>query len=151
MLKEIHEQPTVIQNFLEYYLDNLELIPDISLYEKIHIVACVALIMLDLLVLSLIEKYGDIEVEVFIASEYRYKKNFLNENTLVIFISQSGETADTIACLRLAKSYQAKTLGIVNVVGSTIARKPIMYLILCQGCEIAVATTKAYTLQSLND
>ena len=81
MLKEIHEQPTVIQNFLEYYLDNLELIPDISLYEKIHIVACGSAYHAGLIGSFLIEKYGDIEVEVFIASEYRYKKNFLNENT----------------------------------------------------------------------
>ena len=149
MLKEIHEQPTVIQNFLEYYLDNLELIPDISLYEKIHIVACGSAYHAGLIGSFLIEKYGDIEVEVFIASEYRYKKNFLNENTLVIFISQSGETADTIACLRLAKSYQAKTLGIVNVVGSTIAREADQVIYINAGCEIAVATTKAYTLQVL--
>lgn len=149
MLKEIHEQPTVIQNFLEYYLDNLELIPDISLYEKIHIVACGSAYHAGLIGSFLIEKYGDIEVEVFIASEYRYKKNFLNENTLVIFISQSGETADTIACLRLAKSYQAKTLGIVNVVGSTIAREADHVIYINAGCEIAVATTKAYTLQVL--
>ncbi len=89
------------------------------------------------------------EVSTFVASEYRYKKNFINSKTLVILISQSGETADTIASLRLAKDYKAKTLGIVNVVGSTIAREADLVIYINAGCEIAVATTKAYTLQVL--
>ena len=149
MLKEIHEQPKVIQNFLDYYLHNLELIPDISSYEKIHIVACGSAYHAGLIGKFLIEKYGEKEVLVSVASEYRYKKNFITPKTLVILISQSGETADTIASLRMAHEYGAKTIGIVNVVGSTIAREVDEVIYINAGCEIAVATTKAYALQVL--
>ena len=149
MLKEIHEQSKVIKNFLEHYLDNLDLIPDISKYEKIHIVGCGSAYHSGLIGGYLFEEYGNIEVTCYVASEYRYKKNFLNPKTLVVLISQSGETADTIASLRLAKELGAKTLGIVNVVGSTIAREADQVIYINAGCEIAVATTKAYTLQVL--
>ncbi len=149
MLKEIHEQPTVIKNFLEYYLNNLELIPDLSKYKKIHIVACGSAYHAGLIASYLISKYGDMEVSTYVASEYRYKKNFIDNKTLVILISQSGETADTIASLRLAKEYKATTIGIVNVVGSTISREADEVIYINAGCEIAVATTKAYTLQVL--
>ncbi|MBQ8471921.1 MAG: glutamine--fructose-6-phosphate transaminase (isomerizing) [Bacilli bacterium] len=149
MLKEIHEQPKVIHDYLDYYLDNFDLIPDISKYEKIHIVACGSAYHAGLIGSFLIEKYGNMEVSCYVASEYRYKKNFINKNTLVILVSQSGETADTIACLRLAKELNATTLGIVNVVGSTIAREADKVIYINAGCEIAVATTKAYTLQVL--
>lgn len=149
MLKEIHEQPTLIKNYLDYYFNNLELIPDISKYEKIYIVACGSAYHASLIGAYLIEKYGNIEVKVEIASEFRYKKNFLTSNSLVILVSQSGETADTIASLRLAKENKAYTLGIVNVVGSTIARESDQVIYINAGCEIAVATTKAFTLQVL--
>ena len=149
MLKEIHEQPTLIKNYLDYYFNNLELIPDISKYEKIYIVACGSAYHASLIGAYLIEKYGNIEVKVEIASEFRYKKNFLTANSLVILVSQSGETADTIASLRLAKENKAYTLGIVNVVGSTIARESDQVIYINAGCEIAVATTKAFTLQVL--
>ena len=149
MLKEIHEQPTLIKNYLDYYFNNLELIPDISKYEKIYIVACGSAYHAGLIGAYLIEKYGNIEVKVEIASEFRYKKNFLTANSLVILVSQSGETADTIASLRLAKENKAYTLGIVNVVGSTIARESDQVIYINAGCEIAVATTKAFTLQVL--
>ncbi len=149
MLKEIHEQPEVIKNFIEHYLTNFNLIPDISKYEKIHIVACGSAYHAGLIGSFLIEEYGNMEVSTYVASEYRYKKNFLNEKTLVILISQSGETADTIASLRLAKEQKATTIGIVNVVGSTIAREVDEVIYINAGCEIAVATTKAYTLQVL--
>ena len=149
MLKEIHEQPTLIKNYLDYYFNNLELIPDISKYEKIYIVACGSAYHAGLIGAYLIEKYGNIEVKVEIASEFRYKKNFLTSNSLVILVSQSGETADTIASLRLAKENKAYTLGIVNVVGSTIARESDQVIYINAGCEIAVATTKAFTLQVL--
>lgn len=149
MLKEIYEQPKVIHDYLDYYLDNFDLIPDISKYEKIHIVACGSAYHAGLIGSFLIEKYGDMEVSCFVASEYRYKKNFINKKTLVILVSQSGETADTIASLRLAKELKATTLGIVNVVGSTIARESDKVIYINAGCEIAVATTKAYTLQVL--
>ena len=149
MLKEIHEQPTLIKNYLDYYFNNLDLIPDISKYEKIYIVACGSAYHAGLIGAYLIEKYGNIEVKVEIASEFRYKKNFLTSNSLVILVSQSGETADTIASLRLAKENKAYTLGIVNVVGSTIARESDQVIYINAGCEIAVATTKAFTLQVL--
>ncbi len=149
MLKEIHEQPKAIQNFLEHYLNNLDLLPDLEGYEKIHIVACGSAYHAGLIGSFLFEEYGNIEVNCYVASEYRYKKNFLNEKTLVILISQSGETADTIASLRLSKEKGATTLGIVNVVGSTIAREADQVIYINAGCEIAVATTKAYTLQVL--
>ncbi len=149
MLKEIHEQPVVIKNFLDYYLNNMNLIPDLSHYKKIHIVACGSAYHAGLIATFLIEKYGDMEVSTFVASEYRYKKNFINSDTVVILISQSGETADTIASLRLAKEFNAHTIGIVNVVGSTIAREASEVIYINAGCEIAVATTKAYTLQVL--
>ena len=149
MLKEIHEQPTLIKNYLDYYFNNLELIPDISKYEKIYIVACGSAYHAGLIGAYLIEKYGNIEVKVEIASEFRYKKNFLTSNSLVILVSQSGETADTIASLRLAKENKAYTLGIVNVVGSTIERESDQVIYINAGCEIAVATTKAFTLQVL--
>ena len=149
MLKEIHEQPKVIQAFLDYYFDNFDLIPEIDKYEKIHIVACGSAYHAGLLGKYFIEKYGNIEVDCYIASEYRYQKNFINEKTLVILVSQSGETADTIASLRLAKTCGAKTLGIVNVVGSTISRETDQVIYINAGPEIAVATTKAYTLQVL--
>ena len=149
MLKEIHEQPTLIKNYLDYYFNNLDLIPDSSKYEKIYSVACGSAYHAGLIGAYLIEKYGNIEVKVEIASEFRYKKNFLTSNSLVILVSQSGETADTIASLRLAKENKAYTLGIVNVVGSTIARESDQVIYINAGCEIAVATTKAFTLQVL--
>lgn len=149
MLKEIHEQPKVIKNFLEHYLNNLDLLPDLDGYKKIHIVACGSAYHAGLIGSFLFEEYGNIEVNCYVASEYRYKKNFLDKKTLVILISQSGETADTIASLRLAREMGAKTLGIVNTVGSTIAREADKVIYINAGCEIAVATTKAYTLQVL--
>ncbi len=149
MLKEIHEEPKIIKEYLEYYFENFSLIPDISKYQKIQIVACGSAYHAGLIGKHLIEKYGDIEVNCYIASEYRYDKNFTNDKTLVILISQSGETADTIASLRLAKEKGAETLGIVNVVGSTIARECDKVIYINAGCEIAVATTKAYTNQVL--
>ncbi len=149
MLKEIHEQPKVIKNYLDYYFENFHLIPNIVKYKKIHIVACGSAYHSGLLGKFFIEKYGNIEVNVYVASEYRYEKNFIDQNILVILVSQSGETADTIASLRLAKEKHAHTLGIVNVVGSTIARECDEVIYINAGCEIAVATTKAYTLQVL--
>ena len=149
MLKEIYEQPIVVKRYLDYYFENFELIKDISKYKKIHIVACGSAYHAGLIGKYLIEKYGKIETNCYIASEYRYNNNFLNKDTLVILVSQSGETADTIACLRIAKEAKVDTLGIVNVVGSTIARECDEVIYINAGCEIAVATTKAYTNQVL--
>ena len=149
MLKEINEEPELVEKYLTYYLNNLELIPDIDKYKKIFIVACGSAYHASLIGSYLIEKYLNIETKVELASEFRYKKNFLTKDSLVILVSQSGETADTIASLRLVKENKVETLGIVNVVGSTIARESDKVIYINAGCEIAVATTKAFALQVL--
>ena len=149
MLKEINEEPELVEKYLTYYLNNLELIPDINKYKKIFIVACGSAYHASLIGSYLIEKYLNIETKVELASEFRYKKNFLTKDSLVILVSQSGETADTIASLRLVKENKVATLGIVNVVGSTIARESDKVIYINAGCEIAVATTKAFALQVL--
>lgn len=152
MLKEINEQPIVIEETINSCLkdgkQNLrQEIPDLSNYEQIHIVACGSAYHTGLVGKYLIEQFGEIPVSVCIASEYRYKKVFYNCKTLVIFISQSGETADTLACLRKVKEKGIDTLAIINVVGSSIAREADKTLYIKAGCEIAVATTKAYLAQ----
>lgn len=144
MLKEIHEEPTVFSNTVNSKMDNL---PDFSKYNQIHIVACGSAYHTGLVGKYLIEKYANIPVYVEVASEYRYKKNFYNKNTLVIFVSQSGETADTLAALKKANDDNIDTLSIVNVVGSSIARESKYVIYTKAGCEIAVATTKAYLAQ----
>ena len=140
MLKEIYEQSDVIKKTIE-----LNDIPDLSKYNKIHIVACGSAYHAGLIGKDAFEKYCNIETNVYLASEYRYQKNFYDENTLVIFISQSGETADTLACTR--KLNNVDTLGIINVVSSSIARETQNVIYTKAGCEIAVATTKAYLSQ----
>ena len=151
MLKEIHDEPSVLNDtILEFVKDVRSLIskmPDLSKYTQIHVVACGSAMHAGLVGKSIIEEYANIPVVVELASEYRYKKNFYDDTTLVIFISQSGETADTIAALRNVKKEGIDTLAIVNVVGSTIAREADEVLYIRAGVEIAVATTKAYLLQ----
>lgn len=152
MLKEIFEQPKVIKDTIRPFLEKghrslVEKMPDFSSYERIDIVACGSAYHTGLIGKYLIEKYASIPVTVEIASEYRYKKLFLDAKTLVILISQSGETADTLAALRIAKQHGSHTLGIVNVVGSSVAREADEVLYSKAGCEIAVATTKAYSSQ----
>ena len=152
MLKEIHEQDKVIKNTISYYFDGtieslIKNLPDLTKYNKIDIVACGSAYHTGLVGKSLIEKYASIPVNCEIASEYRYKRSFYNDRTLVILVSQSGETADTLAALRKAKEDGIDTLAIVNVVGSSIAREAKYVLYIKAGCEIAVATTKAYTAQ----
>jgi len=152
MLKEIHEQPKVFKNTTDKYVQNKteslkREMPNFKKYNKIHIVACGSAYHTGLVGKNLIEEYANIPVEVEIASEYRYKKNFYDENTLLILVSQSGETADTLAALRLAKNDNIDTLAIVNVKNSTIAREAKYVLTTEAGPEIAVATTKAYSAQ----
>lgn len=155
MLKEIHDEPKVIEDTFKQFIKNnninelIENMPDLNKYDNIDIVACGSAYHAGLIGKSLIEKYADIPVNVEVASEYRYKKNFNNENTLTILVSQSGETADTLAALRKAKQSGTYTLGIINVVGSSIAREADSVLYIKAGCEIAVATTKAYLAQVL--
>ena len=148
MLKEIHEEPSVIKNTIDSYLDiDFKKLPNLSKYNKIHIVACGSAYHAGLVGKYLIEKYANIPVYVEIASEYRYMKNFYDKKTLIIFISQSGETADTLACIKKVKEDKIDTLGIVNVVGSSVARETKYVIYTKAGCEIAVATTKAYLTQ----
>ena len=150
MLKEIHEEPSVIKKTFDKYIDNNKIgdkIPDLSKYKKITIVACGSAYHAGLIGKNLIENYANIPVDVEIASEYRYKKHFFNEKELVIVVSQSGETADTLASLKLAKENKIDTLGIINVKESSIARESDIVLYTEAGNEIAVATTKAYSAQ----
>ena len=148
MLKEIHEEPNVFKDTINTYLDkNFKNIPDFSKYNNIHIVACGSAYHTGLVGKFLIEKYANIPVYVEVASEYRYKHNFYDKKTLVIFVSQSGETADTLACLKKVKEDGIDTLGIVNVIGSSVARESKYVMYTKAGPEIAVATTKAYLSQ----
>ena len=144
MLKEIHEQASLVRNNL---VDNLRNIPDIKKYKNIYIVACGSAYHAGLVGKVLIEEFANKPVCVELASEFRYKKLFLDENDLVIVVSQSGETADTLASLRKAKEIGATTLGIVNVFGSSIAREADIVVYTNALIEIAVATTKAYMMQ----
>ena len=142
MLKEIHEEAEVIKKTSEVELDF-----DITKYDEIDIVACGSAYHAGLVGKYMIEKLCDIKVNVCIASEYQYDKHFYRGKTLVIAISQSGETADTKKCVNIANDIGVDTLGIVNVKGSSIARicKHVIYTL--AGPEIAVATTKAYLAQ----
>lgn len=150
MLKEIHEEPKVFLDTLNYYVENNNFkntMPELKNYQHIHIVACGSAYYVGCIGKNLIEEYANIPVDVEVASEYRYKKVFYDENTLVIVISQSGETADTLAALRKAKEENIDTLAIVNAVGSSIAREANYTLYVKAGPEIAVATTKAFLAQ----
>ena len=152
MLKEINEEAEVIKAttlpYIEDGIDSLiKNIPNLTRFNKIEIIACGSAMHAGLIGKTLIEEYANIPVNVELASEYRYKKLFLDKKSLVIVISQSGETADTLAALKIAKSHGAYTLGIINVVGSSIARYSDHVLYTKAGSEIAVATTKAYSAQ----
>ena len=154
MLKEMHEQPSIFKLTTDKYINNdvnnLEKnIPDLSNYNRIDIVACGSAYHAGMIGKNLLEEYSNIEVNVEIASEYRYKKLFIDDKTLVILISQSGETADTLAALKIAKEKGSDTLAIVNVVDSSIARAADKVIYTLAGPEIAVATTKAYSAQVL--
>ncbi len=153
MLKEINEQDKLVESLINVYLQDkktlLNKMPDFKKYNQIHIVACGSAYHAGLVGKYLIEKYANTKVYVEVASEYRYNKLFFDKKTLVIIISQSGETADSLASLRIAKENKIDTLAIVNVYGSSIAREASKTLYINAGCEIAVATTKAYTLQLL--
>ena len=147
MLKEINEEPIVLEKTLKPYLDDFSSIPDISKYDEIHIVACGSAMYAGMIGKTLFEEKTNTKAICEVASEYRYKNNIYNNKTLVILISQSGETADTIAALKRAKELGQDTLAIVNVKTSTIARLADKVLFIEAGEEIAVATTKAYLLQ----
>ena len=147
MLKEIMEEPVVLKKTLDPFIEDLDKLIDVSEYEEIHIVACGSAYYAGMIGKSLLEEKAGIRVVCDVASEYRYKKVIYDRKTLVILISQSGETADTIAAMRKAKDEKIDTLAIVNVKGSTIARETDRQVFIEAGPEIAVATTKAYILQ----
>lgn len=156
MLKEIYEQPTAIRETIgakinlnsKCELDELRFTKDyLSNLNKIYIVACGTAMHAGLSGKNAIEKICRIPTEVDIASEFRYRDPIIDEKTLCIFISQSGETADTIAALKLSKEKGAKTLAITNVIGSSITREADYSIYTHAGPEIAVASTKAYTSQ----
>lgn len=148
MLKEIYEQPNVIKDIFERYIKK-SYVEDIDLtkYTSIHIVACGSAMHAGMVGKYLFENYANIPTTVEVASEYRYKNQLIDSSTLVIIISQSGETADTLAALRIAKEKGAYTLAIVNAVGSSIAREATKCIYTYAGPEIAVATTKGYSTQ----
>jgi len=152
MLKEIMEQPKVLTDTIQSaasnginknVIDSL----DFSKFDKIVITACGSAYNAGVVAKNVFERLCRIPVEVELASEFRYKDAIINEKTLVILVSQSGETADTIAAMREAKSKKSVTLSIVNVVGSTIAKEADYCIYTIAGPEIAVATTKAFSAQ----
>ncbi|MDF2547407.1 glutamine--fructose-6-phosphate transaminase (isomerizing) [Anaerosolibacter sp.] len=156
MIKEIHEQPKGISETLLRRLDkdnniNLDGIKltkeDLEKINKVYIVACGTAYHSGLVGRYAIEKFAKIPVEVDVASEFRYRDPFIDENTLFIAVTQSGETLDTLAALREAKRKGARILSVVNVVGSSVARESDDVFYTWAGPEIAVASTKAYTTQ----
>lgn len=151
MLKEINEESEVVKNILNLYIKNNKIknIYNIKKYKNIDIVACGSASFAGQIGKYYIEKYANIKTEVYYASEYRYQKNFFTKDTLVILISQSGETADTLAALKLAKENGINTLAIVNRRDSSIAREADSVIYTEAGIEVAVATTKAYLAQVL--
>lgn len=148
MLKEIMEEPIVLQRTLNKYINDMEKVYDVTKYEEIHIVACGSALYAGMIGKVLLEEKAGIKCITECASEYRYKKILYDRKTLVILVSQSGETADTIAAMRKAHDHGIDTLAIVNVKTSTIAREAKHCLFIEAGPEIAVATTKAYLLQT---
>ena len=155
MMKEIHEQPKAVQDTLNSVIKNgaidlssVEITEDeIKNFEQIYIVACGSAWHVGMAAQYVLEDMAEIPVRVELASEFRYRKMPLNQKALVIVVSQSGETADTLAALRLAKEKGITTMAIVNVVGSSIAREADKVFYTLAGPEISVATTKAYSAQ----
>ena len=158
MMKEIHEQPKAVKDTVGAYVkdgridfSSVGILEDtLKELQRIYIVACGSAYHVGVAARYAIEDLTDIPVEVDLASEYRYRDPKLSEHSLVIIISQSGETADSLAALRLTKEKDVETLGIINVVGSSIAREADYVMYTLAGPEIAVATTKAYSTQLIN-
>lgn len=155
MLKEIHEQPKAVQDTVGAYVKDGQIdLSEVGLtsemlagLERIYIVACGSAYHVGMVAKYVMEELADIPVEVDLASEFRYRNPKLMKGSIVIVVSQSGETADSLAALRLAKEKGVPVLGIVNVVGSSIARESDFILYTYAGPEISVATTKAYSTQ----
>ena len=157
MMKEIHEQPKAVEDTLRSLLKDGRLTlentglskEDIGSFRQIFFIGCGSAYHVGVAAQYVLEDLTRLPVRVELASEFRYRDAPLSENTLAVIVSQSGETADSLAALRQAKEQGAKTLAIVNVVGSTIAREADFVLYTLAGPEIAVATTKAYSAQLL--
>ena len=155
MMKEIHEQPKAVKDTLNSVIKDgsIDLISaglteeEIEKFDQVYIVACGSAWHVGMAAQYVLEDMADIPVRVELASEFRYRKMPLNPNSLVIVISQSGETADTLVALRMAKENKIVTIAIVNVVGSSIAREADKVFYTLAGPEISVATTKAYSAQ----
>ena len=155
MLKEMYEQPKTITDTISPRIKNNDIVieelnmsdEELKAIRKIHIVACGSAYHTGVTAKYVIEGLARIPVEVDVASEFRYRNPILEEGSMVVVISQSGETADTLAALRESKAKGFKVLGIVNVVGSSIAREADSVMYTWAGPEIAVATTKAYSAQ----
>ena len=148
MMKEINEEPILVDNFIKKYINNINDLPDLTNYKCIHIIGCGSAYYAGMVGKYFFEEDG-LKVDIDVASEYRYRNIIYDEKTLVILISQSGETADTIAAMRKAINHKVDTLAIVNVDGSTIARECTYKILIEAGREIAVATTKAFIQQVL--
>ncbi len=155
MMKEIHEQPKAVADTIAKYVKDGKIdLSEVGITEEeakeisqIYIIACGSAWHVGVEVQYVIEEMADIPVRVELASEFRYRKQHLDKNALAVIISQSGETADSLAALRLAKDKGIKTLAIVNVIGSSIAREADHVMYTLAGPEISVATTKAYSCQ----
>ena len=156
MLKEIYEQPKAVRDTLagkialgkEITLDNVKFTKEeLENFDRVYIVACGTAYHAGLVGKTVIEKMAKIPVEVDVASEFRYKEPLITEKTLIIVVSQSGETADTLAVLRDGKKQGARVLAITNVVGSSVSREAHDVIYTLAGPEIAVASTKAYVTQ----
>ena len=155
MMKEIHEQPRAVQDTINSAVRDGEVDLGVEEFtdeyirsvERVHIVACGSAYHVGMVGKYVIEDLARIPVDVDLASEFRYRRLLLGKNDLVVIISQSGETADSLAALRVARQCGVKTLGVINVVGSSIAREADNVFYTLAGPEIAVATTKAYSTQ----
>ncbi|MDU6791845.1 MAG: glutamine--fructose-6-phosphate transaminase (isomerizing), partial [Anaerococcus sp.] len=158
MIKEIFDQPKAIADTIRFkmtddkidFKENEFCVDEIKKFNKIYIVACGTAYHAGLVGAYALEKFAKIPVICDIASEFRYNDPFIDENTLIILVSQSGETADTLAALRLGKKKGAKTLVLTNVVASSLDREADKTIYCYAGPEIAVASTKAYTTQIIS-
>ena len=153
MLKEIYEQPKLVRAFAQYYVhdvgrDHLEQISRLK-PRRMYITACGTAWHAGLVIKNIIEQHNRIPCNIELASEFRYRNPILHADDVALFISQSGETADTLAAMNLCKEKGIKTLSIVNVEGSTLYRQADHNLLIKAGPEIGVASTKAFTLQAL--
>ena len=152
MLKEIHEEPQVVKDTIHSIMPNdvsdlSNAFPNLEKFNNIHIVGCGSAMYAGMVAKYMIEQYVRIRCECYCASEYRYQTPIYDENTLAVFISQSGETADTLAALRKVKKYGVKTYAIVNVIGSALSKEADHVIYTQAGKEVSVATTKAYCSQ----